>query len=301
MNEKMSLCDVLLDVTLREGSQQYSDFRGLPVEDKLKIFQLQKEAGIKKIELTAFAPGDWFSDADALASGVMPHGEDLDIYGLYFNIRGAERLLQFPSLKRHGIFHTALTPSYREKNYNQLSVEVVHEKLKGLLEWFQANGLVFDVLLLSTAFGGRKEGIDSPNEAIEFIGKMIEVSEEIGLTPGQVTLADTEGVAGSLEISRLVSGVKRAFPELLVALHLHPPRSVARDSVVAGLEAGADRWEASWLGVGGSPLADGAGGNLDILVLVEEFERLGYVTGINQSGKEKLLTLIQDIRREAAQ
>lgn len=290
------LSDILLDVTVREGSQQYADFRGLSVAEKLHIVQLQKQAGIKHLELTAFAPGEWFNDADELAMGIEPYRDGLNVYGLYFNIRGAERLLQTPHLKRYGIFHTALTESYRQKNYNQQSLTAVYEKLKSFIEWFQRHNFSFDVLLLSTAFGGRQEGVFSSEMAIEFIGRSLEVAAAAGLSPEQVTLADTEGVAGGTEISQLVWGIKQAFPEVRVALHLHPAPSVARESVCAGIEAGADRWEASWQGVGGSPLADGAGGNLDISILVEEFTSRGYESGLDPFGVAELMSYVTEVR-----
>lgn len=296
MKSGTSLSDILLDVTVREGSQQYADFRGLSVGEKLHLVQLQKRAGIKHLELTAFAPGEWFNDADELATGVEPYCDGINVYGLYFNIRGAERLQQVPYLQQYGIFHTALTDSYRHKNYNQRNITAVHEKLKSFIEWFQYHELSFDVLLLSTAFGGREEGILPPGMGVEFIGEILEVAAAAGLSPHQVTLADTEGVAGGEEVARLVEGVKQAFPALRTALHLHPAPSVARESVRAGIEAGADRWEASWQGVGGSPLADGAGGNLDISILLEEFTSHGYDSGLDPNGISELLEYIDTVR-----
>jgi hydroxymethylglutaryl-CoA lyase len=52
-------------------------------------------------------------------------------------------------------------------------------------------------------------------------------------------------------------------------------------NVLAALEAGAERFDASLGGLGGCPYAPGASGNVCTEDLVHMLEALGYVTGID--------------------
>ncbi|MCB0328017.1 MAG: hypothetical protein KDD70_00095 [Bdellovibrionales bacterium] len=291
-----SLAEVLTDVTIREGSQQKSDLWGVGSQKKLEIVRLQKAVGIKSIELTAFAPGEWFADADELAEGVKGCCGKMVVKALYFNVRGAERLQRYPYLQQAGIVHTAVTEGYRIKNYNQQSIDDALLKLRGFVEWFSSNGFTFDVLLFSTSWGDKSTGILDSATSMRCIEKFMNEAERCGSLPTQITLADTEGVVDPRSLSELVQQVKRAFPEQKICLHLHPSREAAVAVVEAGLEAEADLWEGAWLGIGGSPLADGAGGNLDIRTLVEVYQQNGIPTGFDPVQIESLEKRIAEIR-----
>ncbi len=52
-----TLADILTDVSIREGGQQEIDLRSAGIETKLDFMSLAMSGGVKRIELTAFAPG----------------------------------------------------------------------------------------------------------------------------------------------------------------------------------------------------------------------------------------------------
>ncbi|RMG39213.1 MAG: hypothetical protein D6719_13860 [Candidatus Dadabacteria bacterium] len=283
MKTGTKLTDILTDVTIREGSQQEIDLRGKDPEIKLKLLELSVASGIKKIELTAFAPGEWFSDAEILAEKAAKKNYPAEISAIYFNPRGLETLLKFPALKAEGIFHTACTENYRTKNYNQPDIETVREKLKRMLAALKRHSLGLNKIMLSTAWGESAQKI-SPDETLEFAAMLVQTARMEGFNPEGFVLADTVGQATPQEINGLISAFKNEWPEKIITAHLHPQAALARECVHAAFEAGVNHWEASWCSLGGSPFADKPGGNLDIRILAEVARECGYLSGLNPDG-----------------
>lgn len=275
------LVDVLTDVSIREGGQQTLDLRNAAVAVKLELLKLIIRTGIRRIELTAFAPGAWFADAHELAKGAAAvASRDIVLRALYFNTAGLEDLLGHPRLLREGIFHTAATSRYREKNYRQRSPGHAVEKMSRLIAAFQKNSLRFDTLLLSTAWGEPDEALTVPQE-LAYLERLLETAAKQGLPVASLTLADTVGNATAEAIADLVGAVKAAWPQINVSAHLHPRLGSAEECIQAGLDSGVDHWEAAWGGLGGSPYAAEPGGNLDIRTLADVYQKRGLDSGLN--------------------
>lgn len=292
-NAALPLSDCLTDVSIREGSQQPLDLRSLSVAQKVELLELSCNAGVKSLEVTAFAPGEWFSDADDLVErALIKVGEGPVLKALYFNTVGLERLLAYPRLLQEGVFHTALTHNYREKNYAQRDTEHALLKMNRFVDAFKSNGLEFDTLLVSTAWGEKAEEIDS-EQAIAFIAKFLNAANAHGLPVKSVTLADTVGQASPEKVATLVSKVRREWPELFLRAHLHPSRDTAEECVSAALESGISGWDAAWGGVGGSPYADKSGGNLDIRCLINVYQREGIPHGLNLTYVERIISWLR--------
>jgi hydroxymethylglutaryl-CoA lyase len=79
---------------------------------------------------------------------------------------------------------------------------------------------------------------------------------------------------------RLVSSLL-ALTGVDVGLHLHETRGTALVNAYAALEAGVTRFDTSIGGLGGSPFAAGAGGNLATEDFVHLLDDLGVGTGID--------------------
>jgi len=284
------LVEVLTDLTVREGSQQESDLKGLSVPQKLQILELAIQIGVRRLEFTAFAP--LFPDREELATGIDKFPKDLTFRALYFNLRGLGDLFKFPRICREGIFHTAATDSYRQKNYRQESVSQVLESLSSYLEAFARKALSFDTLLVSAVLGD-KSGALSPQEALDFCTQIITHAANKGFNVKSLTLADTEGVAGPESLQQLFSLFRRTYPDKVLRAHLHPPYSKAEECIMAGLEGGGVEWEAGWGGIGGSPFADKPGGNLDIRWLIKVWNKNGWQHGMNL---EKIPALVEYLR-----
>ena len=154
MDTRPRLTDILTDVSIREGSQQAVDLRNKSVAVKLELMAHTIKSGVKRIELTAFAPGEWFSDAKELVHEAISRITDaITLRALYFNTKGLAALIKHHQVLQEGIFLTAATAKYREKNYGQRSVDHAEVKMKRLIASFKKHGLEFDTLVMSTAWG----------------------------------------------------------------------------------------------------------------------------------------------------
>jgi hydroxymethylglutaryl-CoA lyase len=107
------------------------------------------------------------------------------------------------------------------------------------------------------------------------------------LVGARVTLADTTGAASPRRISSVIDLVGTD-----VGLHLHDTRGTALANALAGLELGVRRFDTAVGGLGGSPFAPGAGGNLATEDLVLVLEDLGIDTAVDL---DALLTVSRGI------
>ena len=91
-----------------------------------------------------------------------------------------------------------------------------------------------------------------------------------------LTYADTTGMATPRRVDDLLD---RTGTD--VGLHLHETRGTALVNAYAALERGVRRFDTSVGGLGGSPFAAGAAGNLATEDLVHLLDDLGIETGID--------------------
>ena len=89
-------------------------------------------------------------------------------------------------------------------------------------------------------------------------------------------MADTTGMATPRRVRELLEDVGPA-----VGLHLHETRGTGLVNAYAALEAGVRRFDTSVGGLGGSPFAAGAAGNLATEDLVHLCDDLGHATGVS--------------------
>lgn len=94
-----------------------------------------------------------------------------------------------------------------------------------------------------------------------------------------VTLADTTGEATPVSVRNLVSAVGTG-----VGMHFHDTRHTALLNAFVAVEAGVRRFDSSVGGLGGSPFAEGAAGNLATEDLVHLLDDLGLESGVRIDG-----------------
>ncbi|MFL5801964.1 MAG: hydroxymethylglutaryl-CoA lyase, partial [Roseiflexaceae bacterium] len=116
-------------------------------------------------------------------------------------------------------------------------------------------GRMFDAVL-SVVFGCPFEG-DVPIE------RVIELSSRLlDLGAAQITLGDTTGMAHPRLVQDVLLAFRERFPRAHVRLHAHSARGAGLANVLAAMEVGVDRFDASAGGIGGCPFAPGAPGNI---------------------------------------
>ncbi|MGX6447172.1 hydroxymethylglutaryl-CoA lyase, partial [Patulibacter sp. S7RM1-6] len=124
--------------------------------------------------------------------------------------------------------------------------------------------------VLSCCFGSPYEGEIAPDE----VARVADECRRRGART--ITLADTTGMATPRGIEEVLDAVG---PD--VGLHLHETRGTALLCAYAGIGRGVRRLDTSAGGLGGSPFAAGAAGNLATEDLVSVLDDVGVATGID--------------------
>ena len=73
-----------------------------------------------------------------------------------------------------------------------------------------------------------------------------------------ISLADTVGMAGPLQIAEMVSAVISKYDYLEIGVHLHSRPDQAAEKVTAAYDAGCRRFDSALGGLGGCPFAQDA-------------------------------------------
>ena len=129
---------------------------------------------------------------------------------------------------------------------------------------------------LSCSFGCPMEGDVPEDTVLAWCARFI---DEAGA--GGITLCDTTGMAYPSQVASLTARFRAAWPETELSLHFHNTRGMGLANVLAGIDAGADRFDASLGGIGGCPYAPGASGNVCTEEVVHALQLMGYDTGVD--------------------
>ncbi|MBA3653799.1 MAG: hydroxymethylglutaryl-CoA lyase [Actinobacteria bacterium] len=193
------------------------------------------------------------------------------IYALVPNVKGAARAAEC------GIDHFTVTVSasaaYNAKNVRMTIDESVAE-VAAIRDLIGPSPYVDAVV--SCAFGSPYEGDLAPAD-VHALGERL-----VSAGANASTYADTTGMATPRRIADLV-----AVTGPRIGLHLHETRGTAMVNAYAALELGVRDFDTSIGGLGGSPFAAGAGGNLSTEDFVHLLDDVGLSTGIDL---EQLLT-----------
>ena len=138
--------------------------------------------------------------------------------------------------------------------------------------------------VVSCAFGSPYEGDIDPEEVHRLGQRLLEAGAS------SLTYADTTGMATPRRVNDLL---ERTGPD--VGLHLHDTRGTALVNAYAALERGVTRFDTAAGGLGGSPFADGAGGNLATEDLVHLLDDLGVETGVSLERVLSATALVREL------
>ncbi len=100
----------------------------------------------------------------------------------------------------------------------------------------------------------------------------------------RITLCDTTGMAYPTQVARVTAAALDRWPDSAFTLHFHNTRGMGLANVLAAIDAGASRFDASLGGLGGCPYAPGASGNVSTEDLVHALELHGLRHGNRPAG-----------------
>ena len=130
-------------------------------------------------------------------------------------------------------------------------------------------------VVVSCAFGSPFDDVAGPQPITAITNRTLDA-----LPAARLTLADTTGTASPRRIGAVLDALDPAArPDL--GLHLHDTRGTALANALAAIDLGVTRFDTATGGLGGSPFAPGASGNLATEDLVLVLDDLGHTTGID--------------------
>jgi hydroxymethylglutaryl-CoA lyase len=239
----------------------------VPVEDRVRLIEALLVAGVTDIELAAFVSPRAVPSMAEAGSVIAAVGRRPGVtrWALVPNVRGAEMAAAA------GVDALTMTVSaseaYSEKNVHMSVAESAAEAGR-VCDVASGAGLIVDVVI-SCAFGSPYEGDMAPS-VVAGVGEAVRSGGA-----GRVTFADTTGMATPRRIAELLDSTGTD-----VGLHLHETRGTALVNAYAAMQLGLTRFDTSVGGLGGSPFAAGAAGNLATEDLVHLCDDLGVTTGL---------------------
>jgi len=270
----------LIEVGPRDGIQNESNF--IPTEKKIELINALSKIGIKRMEAASFVHPKYvpqMKDAKEVLNGIEK-SPSVQYMALIPNAKGYDRAIE------SGVNALSLvvgaSDSFNLKNV-KMSREQSIKKFATVIEKAKAND-IFIRYSIATAFWCPFEGkVDT-----DLVLKMVEEAEMIGVD--EIVLADTIGKANPKQVFDLFKTTISLKTKSVVSAHFHDTYGMALANVMAALEAGVTRFDASIGGLGGCPFAPGAAGNVATEDLVFMMHEMGIDTGIDFG---KLLSCVE--------
>jgi hydroxymethylglutaryl-CoA lyase len=273
------------EVGPRDGIQ--SEKVQVPTDQKVRLINALSRTGLRRIEAVSFvSPKAVPQMADARAVWEqIDRNAGVFYSALVPNRKGAEVAAEC-RVDGMQVF-IAASDSYNLKNVKKK----VRDSIADVVEVVQAAagaGIPVEGTI-STAFGCPYEGDVPPARVVEVTGWMVEAGIDA------ISYGDTTGMATPRRVVEVVQRVRATFPKLVLNMHFHDTRGTGLANVVTALGLGIDYFDASVGGMGGSPFAAGATGNIVTEDVVYMLEDMDIATGVDLDALLDAARLAQEI------
>ena len=261
----------LMEVGPRDGLQNEKTL--VDTQNKVKFIQSLVDAGLKRIEVTAFVSPRWIpalADQQEVALALKQIA-GVSYAALVPNVLGYERAAS-AGVNEVSIVVSA-SDTHNQKNLNANTAKVL-ERYREVSVRAQADKMPFRAYV-SCVFG-------CPYEGEVAIDNVVRLAQELlALGAYEISLGDTIGVASPLDTHRVLSELLLQMPAEKLALHMHDTRGSALANIFVGLSLGIAAFDSSAGGLGGCPYAPGAAGNVATEDLLYMLHKMGIETGIS--------------------
>ena len=260
------------EVGTRDGLQVEEAF--VPTEDKIALVNTLSRAGMAMIEVTAFVSPKAIPalrDAEIVLREIERR-PGVVYSALVPNVRGAERAIDADADELNLVMSAS-------ESHNLANLRMTREQSFAALSDVNALARQAKVpvnVSLSCSFGCPMEGDVPVATVLDWCARFVE-----GLGARGVTLCDTTGMAYPGQVAALTAAFRERWPGTELTVHFHNTRGMGLANVLAAIDGGADRFDASLGGIGGCPYAPGATGNVCSEEIVHALELMGYRTGVD--------------------
>lgn len=264
---------IIREVGLRDGLQSIKTI--LPTTRKQEWIHDAFKAGQREIEVGSFVPvkllPQMADTAEVLAYAKTLPGLRASV--LVPNLRGAESaisggadLMLLPLSASH---------AHSQANLRKTPDDVVAElgRIRAARDAAGSKTLIEGGV--GTAWGCTLQGNVAESEVLRLMQALLDAGAD------RVSLADTVGYANPYTVSKLVEKALKIAGDKFCCGHFHDTRGLALANVVAALQQGVTRFDASLAGIGGCPHAPGASGNASTEDLAFMLEAIGMDTELN--------------------
>ncbi len=261
----------IVEVSPRDGLQMLPNF--VPTADKIKLINLIKDAGFKRIEAVSFVSPKHvpqMADAGEILAAI---GDDpnIDEVALALNQKGYQRAIE---AKVDWICYVmAATETMSLKNANTTIADGL-AMTKNCIAEAHAQGIKVRASI-AVCWVCPYEGEVSKERILELTKSLVEAGAD------EIAYNDTVGKATPNDVFELCRLAKEKFPNQRFAAHFHDTTFTALANIYAALTAGWNIFDCSAGGLGGCPFSPGASGNIATEKVVSMLERMGIQTGID--------------------
>jgi hydroxymethylglutaryl-CoA lyase len=260
----------LVEVAPRDGLQ--AEARTLPTETKLAFIDRLAAAGHTVIEATSFVSPKavpQLADAEELLRA-LKRRPGVRYPVLVPNERGLERALTV-GVTEIAVFASA-SESYSRKNLNRSRTEAL-DGYVALVRRAKDGGLRVRGYL-SMIVADPWDGPTPHAVVADSCRRLLDMGCD------ELSLGDTSGVGAPGEVDALLSALAQ-IPTERIAMHFHDTYGQALANVMIALAHGVTTFDTSTGGIGGSPFAKMAGGNLATEDLLWLCRGSGIATGVD--------------------
>jgi len=262
----------IVEVGPRDGLQNEKNI--VSTENKLRLIELLADAGLSRIEVTAFVSPRWvpqMADHETVMRQALRR-DGLVRSVLVPNAKGARAAIE-AGADELAIF-TSASESFAARNIN-CSIAESLERFVPVVRMAREYGLPVRGYV-SCAIDCPYEGAIAP----EAVASVCSSLRDVGCR--EVAVADTIGSGTPDRVDQMLAVVLETMPASMLACHFHDTSGRALENVDVALARGIAVFDSSVGGLGGCPYAPGAAGNIATGVLVSHLQQRGYSTGVDQ-------------------
>lgn len=262
---------IICEVGPRDGLQNESAL--LTAEQKIELINDVSDAGFKVIEVGSFMSPKavpQMATTDEVMKGIKIK-DGVEYRALIANVKGVDRAVACGCKKVK--LNVSASRAHNLSNLNALPEETV-AGFQACVDAANANNIAISGSI-SMPFGSPWES-EIP---IEDVKSIVRAYLKCGIN--ELSLSDASGMAIPSQVYNMCMEMKKEFPEVTWWLHFHNTRGLGIANVLAGMQAGFTRFDASFAGVGGCPFVPGAAGNVPTEDLLHMLDEMGVRTGID--------------------
>lgn len=274
----------LIEVGPRDGLQ--NEAQPISSDQKKQLIRRLADVGFSRMESTAFVHPKWvpqMADAEEIAAYCNELG--ITQIALTPNERAIDRAIAI-GVPQVAVFIGAST-QFNQRNINRTTDEsladcqVVFEKAK--------QHDIFVRAYVSMSFFCPFQGEVTFEEVNHVCQRFVELGAD------EIDIGDTNGQANPRIVYERFARLRDLYPDTTVVGHFHDTYHMALANVVAAMQAGVSKFDASVGGLGGCPYSPGATGNVATERLVSMLSGMQIATGLDVEKLNGLVPFAQSL------